>query len=423
MKEKKSFTRREFVRNGIILLAGVRFAPAFLGQTLKAMELSGKGPLSAEGHILVVVQLGGGNDGLNTVIPYRMAPYYRSRRRLAIPKDRVLRLDDTVGFHPELQDLKALYDEGLVSIVQGVGYPNPSRSHFRAMDIWHTASPESRGTSTGWLGRFLDRVCPDCSPAVQGIQFGFSRNLALEGERNHVTTLLDSHLMGWQPVAHEMHERLIEQQTFMNLLNDSEPLGESAYVTHVIMDMVASTAEVKKASQRGRPGAEYPPTSFGRQLRTTASLILGGMPSMIYYTHLDGFDTHVNQQGRHDRLLRELGAGLRAFFEDLKNSVYRSKVIVLVFSEFGRRVEENASGGTDHGTVNPVLLLGDGLQPGIYGEHPSLERDDLDDIGDPKYRLDFRSVYATVLEDWFGTDSTPILGQAYSKIPVIKRET
>ncbi len=415
MDRKKHYTRREFIQNSLVFLSGVTFAPAFLAR----MVSIGMAPASlTEQRILVVVQLGGGNDGLNTVVPYRMAPYYRNRHRLAIPSKRVLPLDDTVGLNPALEDLKALYDDGKVAIVQGVGYPNPSRSHFRSMDIWHTARPASKNTDSGWLGRFLDRTRPNGTPSVQGIQFGFSRNLALEGQTHHVTTILDTRLMGWQPIPTEQTEREAERQTLLRALKYPDRNDATEYVTHITMDLLASSATVQQAAQRGRTRANYPPTSFGRQLQSTAALILGGMPSMIYYTHLDGFDTHVNQQGRHERLLEELGRGLRAFFEDIGRSRYRARILVLLFSEFGRRLEENASGGTDHGTVNPVILLGDTIQPGLHGKHPSLERDNLDEIGDPRYRIDFRSVYATILQHWFKTDSVRILGHAYPILPL-----
>ena len=416
MARKQHYTRREFIRNSLIFMSGVTFAPAFLARTVSGGISS---PSLSEQRVLIVVQLGGGNDGLNTVVPYRMDAYYRYRHRLAIPSKRVLPLDDTVGLNPALEGLKTLYDEGKVAIVQGVGYPNPSRSHFRSMDIWHTARPESKNTDSGWLGRFLDRACREGSPPVQGVQFGFSRNLALEGQKNYVTTILDTHLMGWQPIPTEQTERDTERQTFFKTLKFQVQNEEIEYVTHITMDLIASSEWVQQASQRGRTRAKYPATSFGRQLQSTASLILGGMPSMIYYTHLDGFDTHVNQQGRHDRLLEELDRGLRAFFEDIGHSRYRSRVLVLIFSEFGRRVEENASGGTDHGTVNPVILLGDTIQPGLYGTHPSLDRSHLDNIGDPRYRIDFRSVYATILQQWFKTEPAKILGHPFPTFPLI----
>ncbi len=424
MKQVRKYTRREFICAGVSLVSGVVITPAFLSRTLWALQTKANPLKTAQAfsqpeHILVVVQLGGGNDGLNTVIPFTADEYYKSRETLAIPQNNVLKLSDSLGLNPEMTAMRELYEDQMLAVIQGVGYPNPNRSHFRSMDIWHTAKPEDISVSTGWLGRFFDNACKGMPSPSAGVQFGVDIPLALKGETNKVVAISNLEEIGWKPTV-SGEKAQSELDALDKLLKQRIIKDETLFVAHTEMDTLLTAELVEKAIKRGISNANYPATEFGEQLKGTAMLISGEFPAMVYYVHLGGFDTHANQAGRHNNLLREFSEGIKAFFTDLKVSGHGGRVICLVFSEFGRRLEENASGGTDHGTVNPVFLLGERVRPGLHGKPASLKREDLDEIGDPKFTVDFRQVYATVLEDWLIADSFGILGSRFSKLDLVE---
>ncbi len=423
MKEIKLFTRREIVKAGLGIVAGGFFAPAFLSRTIWAIEQS-RSPVrnpSADvaDRILVVIQLGGGNDGLNTIVPFRMEPYYQKRPTLAIPRSTALPLTDSFALHQEMKEFKELYDQGVLSIIQGVGYPNPNRSHFRSMDIWHTARPDSKSESTGWLGRYFDNACPGCAPPVGAINFGPQIPLALQGEQDRVIAIIDPERTGWQASKKAANSIQYEMQVLNQLLQSHSISSDALFIAHTQMNSLISGEKLKNALSRGKSSAAYPDTNFGNQLQVTAQLISGALPTRIYYLHLGGFDTHANQAGRHSELLKEYSDGMLALYQDLKATGDLDRVLVLTFTEFGRRLEENASGGTDHGTANPLFLMGTKVRSGFFGEHPSLQADALDPIGDPIHKIDFRSVYATILEKWLGADSESVLAGKFPVLPVI----
>lgn len=419
-------TRREFLRKGVYFVAAGMSAPFFLTRTAQALDslpVAGKGE-----NILVVIQLGGGNDGLNTVVPHTMDEYYRVRPTLGVDKKSVLKLDDKFGLHPDLAKLKELYDAGKMAVVHGVGYPNPDRSHFRSMEIWHTGDPKSKSTSYGWLGRYLDNACPGCDPRTQkinplaGINIGGSAQLAMKSERGLSIALDNPDSFMWKPLASGQMDARREAETYEELnrlvnANLSDPhVARLDFLSRVAMNAEVSSDRIQEVTKRSYTGATYPATGLGNQLRLVARLIHGGLGTRVFYVSIGGFDTHANQANQHERLLKELAEAVSVFQRDLDNHGEAQRVLTVTFSEFGRRVAENGSAGTDHGTAAPMFVFGHRLKPGLYGAHPSLT--DLD-RGDLKFTTDFRSVYATILENWLGAKSEPVLGQAFPKLAFV----
>ncbi|MCL6552191.1 MAG: DUF1501 domain-containing protein [Firmicutes bacterium] len=415
----QGMTRREFLHRGLTIVAMTATAPSFLTRTALALTNPWDAPLVAsapgvpDDRVLVVVQMGGGNDGLNTVVPYADDAYYRARPRLAVPRQQVIRLTDEVGLHPRMARFKELYDRGSAAIIQGVGYPNPSRSHFRAMEIWQTADPEGRGLRVGWIGRYFDSNCPVCEQPTVGVNVGPSLPLALRSAGGQGVTLETPETFQWMPSREGMGAR--EELELFRMLNAPAPNepGTIDFLRHTAMNAVLASEQVRDALRKYRGGIEYPNHRFAAQLRLVAQMIAGGLPTKVYYTHMTGFDTHANQQGTHDTLLEQLSTGVEAFYRDLEAQGNAERVVVMAFSEFGRRVAENGSAGTDHGTAAPVFLFGRAIRPGLHGRQPSLT--DLVD-GDLKHHVDFRAVYATLLDRWLGADPVRILGAEFERL-------
>jgi uncharacterized protein (DUF1501 family) len=414
----KLHTRREFLQKGLTVAAVGATVPSFLARTAYALNNPADMPLVTsrpgvpDDRILVVLQLAGGNDGLNTLVPFSNDDYYRARPTLAVPRQNVLRLNDDLGIHPALTDLKALYDEGHLAIVQGVGYPNPNRSHFRSMEIWETAADSERSLKYGWIGRYFDNACSGAPQPTLGVSIGNSAPLTFRNTRQVGVTLQNPNQYQWAS-SEAMDGPGSGKQTFRKL-NEPKPAaggGALDFLQRTAMNAQISSDQIREAASRHRPTVTYPTNGpLGSSLRLIASLIAGGMGSRVYYASVGGFDTHSNQRAQHQQLLTQLGAAVRAFYQDLKEQGNAEKVLIMTFSEFGRRVTENASGGTDHGTAAPMFLLGSPVKPGLYGRQPSLT--DLD-RGDLRFSTDFRSVYATVLEKWLGADSTRVLGMRF----------
>lgn len=426
-------TRRLFLQRGLALLAAVPTIPSFLDQTVMAVANPLDVPLvqqpsGKDGKILVIVQLAGGNDGLNTVVPYADDEYHRARPGLRLGADEVLKINDHVGLHPNLASLAKLYEQGNMAIVQGVGYPNPNRSHFRSMDVWHTAIPEEEMAASGWVGRYFDNTCNGSDPHV-GINIGQNVPLAMQGER--ITPLSFA-----RP---ENYRYKGTDTTYYQALNAAPDRsgdsggawgdgsvagdgGDSAldFLHRTAMDAQVSSDKILSVTQnhRRRPG-EYPGGEFGEGLRMISAMIGGGLPTRVYYVSLGGFDTHANQRGRHEQLMTRFAQGVGAFWEDLREQGNADRVLMMSFSEFGRRVRQNASGGTDHGTAAPVFLFGENaaLQSGIWCRHPSLT--DLDN-GDLRYGVDFRSVYAAILQNWLDAPAAAVLGKQFDPLPVLR---
>lgn len=407
-------TRREFLRTTSLLAVGAAM-PGFLARTVAAAtpNIHGAIPGFKDDRILVVIQLGGGNDGLNTVVPYADDAYYSSRPSIALKKKEILRLTDHVGLHPKLHPLKQMADAGKLTVIEGVGYPNPNRSHFRSMEIWQTASDSNKYSKTGWVGRYLDNTCGGEAEPVAGVALGGERPQAFDSTKGFGVAFQDPESYGWNDGQGEAKE-----QNFRGLNSGYRPQNDTLDFLHKITaNAVLSSDRVKEVARKYKGGINYPGDSFGVSLRTVAKMIAGDLPTRIFYVTLGGFDTHANQLGSHASLMERFAEGVSAFQRDLQAQGNADRVLTLTFSEFGRRVAENASGGTDHGTAAPMFLIGNNVNAGMAGKHPSLT--DLDN-GDLKYTTDFRSVYGSLLEQWLGTESGAVLGREFQQIKLIK---
>ena len=369
---------------------------------LKAFE---KGQLVPPGNkVLVILQLSGGNDGLNTVIPVRNDIYYKVRPKLGIDKSKSLLLNDEVGLHPALTSLRDLYNDGSLGILNSVGYPNPDRSHFRSMDIWHSASNSDEYVNTGWIGRYLDAQCAGCDKPTQALEIDDTLSLALKGEQVKGLAMRDPRRL--YGTAHE--------QFFKDIVsNHKDQAGEQPvdYLYKTMAETVASADYIFKQSRVHPTKAQYPGTGLGQSFKTIASLIFSDINTKVYYVSLGSFDTHVNQAGQQQRLFTEMNDAIKAFVADLKANNRFQDVMLTTFSEFGRRVAQNASGGTDHGTANNMFFVSGALkQPGVLNALPDLA--DLQE-GDLKHKVDFKQVYATILKNWLQTDDKKILGKQF----------
>ncbi|MDB5069518.1 MAG: putative arylsulfatase family enzyme twin-arginine signal [Candidatus Eremiobacteraeota bacterium] len=367
------------------------------------------------GNVLVVVQMGGGNDGLNTVVPWSDDAYHRVRPAIHVTETQVLKLNDRIGFNPALKGLNELYKEGRVAVVQGVGYPSPNRSHFEATQIWETASPD-RPQQYGWLGRYLDkRFAGGAKPAsmFEAVSLGDTLPAALVASHVEVPAI-----GALNAFAYNTGRDLASKQS-AGVLYDGAKAGQSPYLA-----MIAQTARdayhggdvLRKQTAEFTNKATYASNGFAQQLALAAKLIGSSAGSKIVFVSIGSFDTHAGQRAQQDRLLGYLGDGLLSFYQDLAAHGLDKKVLTMTFSEFGRRVAQNASNGTDHGTAMPLFVVGGGVKGGIYGEHPSLT--DLD-RGDLKFSTDFRAVYATVIERWLGRNAGEVLGGAYPALAFV----
>lgn len=396
--------RRRFLQVGSLASASL-FIPKFL----KAMEA---GPLVPQGNkVLVVIQLSGGNDGLNTVIPYRNDLYYKLRPSLGIARENALSLTDEIGLHPALTGLKSLYDDGALGVLNNVGYPNPDRSHFRSMDIWQSASNAADIWSSGWIGRYLDAQCAGCDKPVQALEIDDTLSLAMKGELQKGLAFTDpSHLLSRG-----------NDTFFKNLVR--QPAGAEDehhnvdYLYKTMASTMSSATYIQQQFRMYKTKETYPNSKLGKSLNTIAKLIMSDIHTRVYYVSHGSFDTHVNQHAQQQQLFTQLSDALTSFTRDLKANNRFEDVVVMTFSEFGRRVAQNASGGTDHGTANNMFLVGGGLQEkGILNNGPDLAN--LKD-GDLQYQVDFKSVYATLLNKWLGADDKAILKEHYEHLSFI----
>ncbi len=399
-------SRRDFLKTAAVF-SSIGLAPAFLARAAEVHAPAIDG--FKDDRVLVVIQLGGGNDGLNMVVPHSNDTYYRLRPQIGLKKDQILRIDDDVALNARMADLMRLYDDGKVALLQGVGYPNPNRSHFRSMEIWHTASDSNAYYSSGWIGRYFDNCCSGTAHPQAGVAIGEERPQAFEGEKGFGVAFDDPRRFGWQP------GKGLDTKENFERLNEPVAHGNTAidFLRHTTSNAIMSSYEVHAAAER----AGFTHSGRGSDpLQTVAAMIRGGLETRIYYVAIGGFDTHANQLATQDNLLGHFAESVRKFQEMLENDGTADRVLTMVFSEFGRRVEQNASGGTDHGTAAPMFLIGEGVQAGIHGTQPDL--DDLDQ-GDLKYGTDFRSVYATVLNDWFAVNPQPVLTRRFETLPLI----
>jgi uncharacterized protein (DUF1501 family) len=434
-------TRRQFLQSSLMGVAATWTLPAFLNSTIfhldsRAATSPIQTPTGKDSPILVVLQLAGGNDGLNTLVPYTDDTYYKVRPTLALDRGSVLPLNDALGLHPQLTGIRSLFDNGEAAILQGVGYPNPNRSHFRSMEIWHTASDADKTEHYGWIGRYFDAACSG-QPPTTGVNIGPMPPQAFLGPRPMgISITSPGRYKLIEPSDIAVASARDSSPVPMMGSEDSLPGAESGssidsigtaapddggsnleFLERTALDAEISSQDIQRITKTYQPTTDYPPTRLGSDLKLIAQLIAGGLPTRIYYAHLGGFDTHAGQKPTHDRLMREFSEAITAFTTDLKAQGNFGRVLVMSFSEFGRRVAENASHGTDHGAAGPMFLFGGAIQPGLHGTAPSLT--DLD-RGDLRHSIDFRSVYATVLKRWLGTDPLPILHRPFPILDLIR---
>ncbi|HEY6235480.1 MAG TPA: DUF1501 domain-containing protein [Candidatus Elarobacter sp.] len=407
--------RKDFVSSALSVAFLGGSGSAALAQAEGAPALPGLGRTVDPDNVLVVVQLQGGNDGLNTVVPWSDDAYHRVRPAIRVTDTQVLKLNDRIGFNPALKGLNELYKQGRVAVVQGVGYPNPNRSHFEATQIWETASPD-RPQQYGWLGRYLDRrFSGTAKPAslFEAVSLGDTLPAALVASHVEVPAI-----GALNAFAYNTGRDLASKQS-AGVLYDGAKAGQSPYLS-----MIAQTARdayhggdvLRKQTAEFTNKATYAPNGFAQQLALAAKLIGSSAGSKIVFVSIGSFDTHAGQRAQQDRLLGYLGDGLLSFYQDLAAHNLDKKVLTMTFSEFGRRVSQNASNGTDHGTAMPLFIVGGGVKGGIYGDHPSLT--DLDH-GDLKFATDFRAVYATVIEKWLGRNPSEVLTGTYPTLAFV----
>jgi len=444
MKEELSLkTRREFLRTTVLGGAVSCTVPAFLAQTFSALQSQAADSATQiatgkDSTILVILQMAGGNDGLNTVVPFANDDYAKARPRLGLAAKNVLKINDQVGLHPKLAGFKALYDQGQLSIIQGIGYPNPNRSHFRSTEIWQTASDAAKFEKYGWLGRYFDNACKGCDPTV-GVNIGRQMpqafaakkpvGVSLDNPQNYRFLTTDKPEADETETSEQSYRKLNQPRGRAEMVDDAEAgasIGAVAgAVTHqgspldflerTALDAQLSSDKIRAISGKVENKATYPASQLANSLKLVARLIGGGLPTRVFYVSQGGYDTHTNQAGAHERLLTDLGDSVKAFVDDMKAQGNQGRVLLMTFSEFGRRVEENASGGTDHGAASSMFVVGDKVKAGVLGKYPSLAPGDLVN-GDLKFNTDFRSVYAGVLESWLKTPSAPILGRKFAPL-------
>ncbi len=393
--------RKRFLQMGSLATASL-----MLPKFLKAFEQPAMVP--AGNKVVVVIQFSGGNDGLNTVIPVTNDIYYRERPRLSIAKTQAALLTGEVGLNPALQGFKSLFDDGSLAIMNSVGYPNPDRSHFRSMDIWQTAGNSNEYLNTGWIGRYLDAQCKGCDKPTQAIEADDILSLALKGNNTNGLAFRDPQKL----------YNISNEKYFRDLSAHHHAGEETADYLYKTMSGTVSSADYIFQQSKLHPSSEiYPSTGLGKDLKMIASLIMSDINTKIYYVSLGSFDTHVNQQNQQKKLFTELDDAVKAFTNELKKNNRFQDVLMMTFSEFGRRVAQNASGGTDHGTANNMFLISGGLQQkGILNPMPNMA--DLND-GDLKHTIDFKDVYATVLKKWLNADDALILGSKNNHLDFI----
>ena len=420
-RDHAKWSRRDFLSGLGLSVAGTLALGATPVRTFAGSSLMHQLNAIETDRVLVLIQLSGGNDGLNTVIPYENDTYYQQRPTIAIAKAeaQVRPLGQDLGMHPSFASLESYFGGGEMAVLQNVGYPSPNLSHFRSTDIWLSGSDSESVVQTGWIGRQLNALYPDFGEerpeAPLAVQIGGVNTLMTQGPETN---------MGMSLISTEFFERLAEDGSLYSLNGiPATAFGEEmSFVRSVANDSFIYADAVQQASQQGANAVAYPGGNpLAENLSIVARLIKGQLGARIYHVTLGGFDTHANQLGAHSNLLRNLAEAMNSFLQDITAAGMQDNVMLMTFSEFGRRVGQNGSFGTDHGTAAPLFLLGKGINGGLYGTAPSLT--DLDNTGNIPYEVDFRTVYATVLQDWFGMDAQAVqdvlLGYAYSPLNVI----
>lgn len=441
MKKEMTFrTRRQFLRDTLLTGALAPTIPTFLAHTFSAIQAEAadkatQATTGKDGTILVILQMAGGNDGLNTVVPYANDYYRKGRPRLGLAAHQVLKLNDSLGLHSSLTGFKDLYDAGNLSVVQGIGYPNPNRSHFRSTEIWQTASDSEKFERYGWLGRYFDNACSGCDPTI-GINIG--RQMPQAFAAKHPVGVSLNNPQNYRFMTDDKAGERMMQESYrkLNQVDEGEANAGGSiqavaggnmlhqqgspldYLERTALDAQVSSEKIRAISGKVQNKASYPAGSLANSLKLVARLIGGGLPTRVFYVSQGGFDTHANQVNAHERLLKELGDSIKAFVEDMKAQGNFSRVVLMTFSEFGRRLNENASGGTDHGAASSMFVVGEKVKAGLLGKYPSLAPGDLYN-GDIRYTTDFRGVYAGLLEGWLKTPSAPVLGRQFEPLALV----
>ncbi|WP_209388961.1 DUF1501 domain-containing protein [Chryseobacterium sp. RR2-3-20] len=383
--------RRDFLK-----ISSLASASLLLPGFLKSMTF--EGALNPTQKKLIVLQFTGGNDGLNTIIPIKNDIYFRERNKIAIQDS--LKLNDETGINPALSYFKNLYDSGELSVMNNVGYPNPDKSHFRSMDIWQSASRSDEYLDTGWIGRFLDEECYRCQHPTQALEVDDMLSLALKGENNKAFAFKDP-----KKLYQTSQEKYFKSIYDHHHSHDDETVS---YLYHTLGSTINNADYIFDKSKSVKTAEDYPNTKLGKDFKTVASLIKSDINTQVYYLSIGSFDTHVNQNERQQKLFEEINGAVESFVADMKKNGLFDDILLMTFSEFGRRVAQNASNGTDHGTANQMFFISGGLKKkGLLNDLPNLEK--LND-GDLIYTEDFRKVYATVLKKWLSADSSKILG-------------
>lgn len=405
------FSRRDLLGRGGMIAVGL-MTPPWLSAIAKAdvVRLNRGGKVDPD-NVLVVCQLSGGNDGLNTIVPYADPTYRTLRPTLGIADDQVLKVTETMGFHPSLDGLAQLFKDGKVAVIQGVGYPNPNRSHFRSMDIWQSASPDNK-LKYGWIGRSFDvRSATGAMSPVAGIGLSVEKPLALQADHASIpcfASLADIQSMVGDPDTERMLRQI--QGT------DAAQGTSTRVIQQANKSALDAMAELKERLSKFSPKQTYGNDPFGNGFKQISQIVASSPATRVVYFSAGGFDTHSRQAEQHSKLLKNFSDALVAFQQEMEAAGKADKVIVLVFSEFGRRAYENGSGGTDHGKAAPMLLIGKKVKGGFHGPKPNLQQ--LDD-GDVVFQTDFRQVYATALDNWMGVDSGQVLGESFQHLDTI----
>ena len=393
--------RRDLLRGGLGFLGALT-----LGGGASATVRCLGGPRRADERTLVLVQLSGGNDGLSTLVPYGDDAYFEARKTARVNPAKLHKLDEYRGLHPELGRLAKRYERGQLAVVQGVGYPGPNRSHFKSLEVWHTANLAGRSSGPGWVGRLCDEHWRESDLPELSVHLGKSVPYSLSS-------------VDHPPVAFEVpgtYRWMGDPRDRVGLESGSSSKGSVLdRLRGVMRDAQASSRRIRHAAAGYRPQVEYPDTDEGRALRTAAALIDGRLGSRVISVEFTGYDTHTDQLSRHNALMEKLDQALGSFLDDLDGRRAGEQALVLVFSEFGRRVKENGSGGTDHGKAGVLFAAGAQVAGGLYGEYPSLTELDEKDLA---FGIDFRRVYASAV-DWLGGEVEPVLGAGFAPVPFL----
>lgn len=415
-------SRRDFLKGTIGLLSLSLAAPELCFQS-SSNVFAAPNP---SGKVLVVVQLDGGNDGLNTIIPYTDSAYYAARPMLAIPESSVLKATDSLGFHPVMSKFKGLFDQKRIAVIQNTGYPNPNLSHFQSRAIYHRADPTTREEvfQLGWLGKYGDVKLSDTGNPLSVINLGDGRGSAALPKSLVAEKLIPASINSFPLYQFQTDAKYpADRNNQINALAKSNAIKSDdfnfLYVEQTALDALDSSQSLQAGITKYTPTIKYPENSLGVQLQMAAQVIAGDLGAQVIHVTLGGFDTHSGQKSDHEELLTAISESFDAFYQDLVRLGKADSVLVMAFSEFGRRVRENGSAGTDHGTSGPMFVMGNAVKGGFYGNSPNLSN--LDNAGNTIFDIDFRSVYSTILSDWLLTDPQPVLGGKFENVGFINK--